>query len=105
MLADLKHRKLSPGGFIINACDEKFTDEDLTDEGNAFTRAYFDFKTGKYLGDYNKTLLPAGLSLYHVPDTWESFDKLAPVISQRFHNWERFGTEEAPTKQWWKFWS
>jgi len=28
-------------------------------------------------------------SLYHVPDTWASYDRLAPVIAQRYGEWKR----------------
>jgi hypothetical protein len=28
-------------------------------------------------------------SLYHVPDTWASYDRLAPVIAQRYDEWKR----------------
>ena len=105
LLAELKSRRLSPGAFLIKACDEKFTDEDLSDEGNAFTLTYFDLQTGKYIHDYEKALLPKGLSLYHAPDTWESYDKLAPIISRRYQNWKRHGSVEDTPKPWWRFWS
>ena len=44
----LKSRSITPGAFFLEACDGKFTDEDLTDEGNAFAQAYFDFDKGDY---------------------------------------------------------
>ena len=99
----LKSRSLTPGAFLIQACDEKFTDEDLSDEGNAFARIYFDTQKGQYLADYEKTLAIPDKSLYHVADTWENFDKLAPVISRRFQNWKEHGAVESP-KPWWRFW-
>ncbi len=45
----LESRILTPGSFFLEACDGKFTDEDLNDEGNAFTRTYFDFEKGQTL--------------------------------------------------------
>src|SRR3977135_3504612 len=36
----LKGRVLTPGQFFLDDCDGKFTDEDLTDEGNAFAAHY-----------------------------------------------------------------
>ncbi|MEK7949180.1 DUF7832 domain-containing protein [Luteolibacter soli] len=91
-LEKLRERKLTPGGFLIEACDGKFTDEDLGSEGNAFTEAYFDFSTGEYLADYEGCLGAPGGSLYAVPDTWDNFDKLAPVISNRFESWKKHGS-------------
>ncbi|MEW5835844.1 MAG: hypothetical protein AB1832_12330, partial [Pseudomonadota bacterium] len=69
------------------SCDGKFIDENLNDQGNAFAAAYFDLERGSYLLDY-ENVLGAGLpSLYHVPDTWQSFDTLKPVLDSRFANW------------------
>lgn len=112
-LKRLKSREITPGQFLITACDEKFTDEDLNDEGNAFTQAYFDLQTGKYLTDYESILGANVPSLYYVPDTWESFDKLSPIIKERFLQWKsgELETSDLPSsgastedKPWWKFW-
>ncbi len=88
-LAQLRQRTISPGQFLIQACDEKFTDKDLSDEGNAFAEHYFGLpgKSGAYLDDYDVTVGQNGRSLYHVPDTWEIYDRLAPIIQKRFEQW------------------
>lgn len=87
----LKDRAVTPGAFFLSACDGKFTDEDLSDEGNAFTAHYFNFDSGQYLADYERTLgqgLPDGPnSLYYVTDSWENFDKLKPVLDRRLSEW------------------
>jgi hypothetical protein len=88
LLMRLEQRTISPGQFFIKACDEKFTDEDLNDEGNAFTQEYFKFKTGDYLTDYERVLGPDVPTLYHVPDTWENYDRLKPVLDGRFSEWK-----------------
>src|SRR5262245_57015519 len=49
-------RSITPAQFLINACDEKFTDEDLSDEGNAFAASYFDLERGAYISDYERTV-------------------------------------------------
>jgi hypothetical protein len=76
----VRERRMTGRDFLMRECDEKFTDEDLNDEGNAFTEAYFQTDV---LGDS----LP---SLYHVEDTWANFDKLALVLDRRFAEWRRF---------------
>ena len=88
-LDQLRQRTITPGQFLIQACDEKFTDEDLSDEGNAFAEYYFNSgeKWGAYLGDYEATLGLNGRSLYHVADTWENYDRLAPIIQKRYDEW------------------
>jgi hypothetical protein len=86
----LKSRKTSPGQFVINACDEKFTDEEFNDEGNAFALAYFgeNVGMGQYIVDYEETLGNGLPTLYHIKDSWENYDKLAPLIDQRFNEWK-----------------
>lgn len=86
-LEALKNRRISPGAYFLNICDGKFTDEDLSDEGNAFTQFYFDFQKGKYLLDYEEAFLDGLPSLYHVIDSWENFDKIRPILDQRFQHW------------------
>ena len=88
-LEKLRSRTVTPGRFFLDACDGKFTDEDLTDEGNAFTQSYFDFDTGSYLKDYEGLLAKGLPSTYHVPDTWENFEKLQPVLNARLESWRR----------------
>jgi hypothetical protein len=71
------------------AADGVFADDILNEEGLAFAQAYFEFKTGNYLKDYDK-LLSAGLpSMYHVPDTWESYDAIKPQIDKRYRAWQK----------------
>ena len=90
-IAQLQDRSTTPGAFFLSACDGKFTNEDLSEEGNAFAASYFNFESGDYLADYERTLgqgLPAGPnSLYYVADTWDNFDKLKPLLDQRLADW------------------
>lgn len=90
-IAKLRSRSLTPGRFFFDECDRKFTDEDLNDEGNAFTRSYFHLETGDYIADYEDTL-GAGLpELYYVKDSWENFDRLTPVLDTRLAEWRGRG--------------
>jgi hypothetical protein len=79
-------RKLT-GPQFYERLDGAFLDEMLTDEGNAFTQAYFDLDAGQYLADYAELFAiddaqPA--SAYSVADTWESYEKLRPRIDERY---------------------
>lgn len=91
LLPKLRERSITPGDYFVKTCDEKFTDEDLTAEGNAFASAYYSFDAGEYLADYERTLGLRTPSLYHVEDTWENFDRLAPVIHQKYVAWKKKG--------------
>jgi hypothetical protein len=92
-LARLRRREITPTEWFIRACDEKFTDEDLNDEGNSFAASYYGDGGGlhdvenSYLADYCDAF-PAG-ELYEVEDSWASFDTLAPKVARRLEAWRR----------------
>jgi hypothetical protein len=97
-LAQLLARRITPGAYLLMTCDGRFTDEDLSVEGNAFTKAYFHTDGALYFADYREYLAKGLPSEYHVADSWASFDKLAPVLDRRLANWRRgrgAGTAEA----------
>ncbi len=88
-LEKLKNRTITPGQHFLSVCDEKFWDQDLSEEGNEFAKAYYDFTEGEYISDYGNALSLKGKSLYHIPDTWATFDKLAPIIKRRYEEQKR----------------
>lgn len=91
-LARLQGREVTPTEWFIRTCDEKFTDEDLNDEGNSFAASYYGDGEGlhsaeeSYLSDYCDAF-PSASSLYDVEDSWGSFDVLAPRIARRLEAW------------------
>lgn len=88
----LRARTLTPARWFIEACDGKFTDEDLSDEGNVFASDYYTaevnraFASSSYLEDYEKAF-PEAANLYEVTDTWKSYDRIAPIIARRAMKW------------------
>ena len=88
LLKELRDRTTTPCAWFFSACDEKFTDEDLSDEGNAFAQHYYAGAGALYLDDYLETIGTGLDSLYHVPDSWGTFDSLAPVICERHKSWK-----------------
>ena len=90
-LQAVRDRRLSGRDFLMKECDEKFVDECLNEEGNAFTEAYFQKDgPGGYLADYEDVLGGNLPTLDHVEDTWANFDRLAPVLDTRFAEWKLF---------------
>jgi hypothetical protein len=89
-LAQLEDRAITPGAWLFQVTDGKFSNEDLNDEGNAFTLADFGSPdrecVSAYLTDYDRCF-PSVPSLYHVEDSWLSYDRLAPIIDRRFREW------------------
>ncbi len=103
MLAKLRDRIQTPGTWFLDACDEKFVDEDLTEEGNAFALYYYgdpitaEGKPSPYLSDYVDSFAEYD-ELYAIPDTWESFDRLKPILDKRLAEWR------SPKPAGWKKW-
>jgi hypothetical protein len=83
-VAQLKERSITPGAFIF-LLDGKFTDEELNAEGNAFAGVYY--AGDQYLDDYGATVGGDVSGLYHVEDSWKTFDRLKPVLDRRFAAW------------------
>lgn len=83
-----KARQLTGPG-VYRAVDGVFSADMLSENGAAFTRHYFDFKKGKFLRDYEAMWVDRFPSAYHVPDTWESYDAIKPVIDRRYQAWRR----------------
>lgn len=88
-LERLRSRQTTPGEWFINTCDAKFTDEDLNAEGNAFAAFYYAPEQSPYPTDYETAVAQDLDSIYHVPDSWETYDLLAPVIEQRYGEWKQ----------------
>jgi len=88
ILEKLRNRGLTPGAWFFQACDGEFTDEDLSEEGNDFAKNYFDFDVGQYLDDYQNSVGSDLPTLYHVSDTWQTFDVLSPIIQGRYQEWK-----------------
>jgi hypothetical protein len=91
MLEKLKSREITPAQWFMSACDEKFTDEDLSELGNKFTLWYYESDPAPYISDYESVCSSELESLYHVPDTWSTYEKLAPVILNQFEQWQGRG--------------
>lgn len=102
LLERLRAREITGREFFEAACDGRFAEKDLNVEGNAFAEFYYRNLAGEkgpYFSDYRKTLGQGLPSFWHVPDTWESYDQIAPVIDRQFDRWKN-----PPKKRWWQFW-
>src|SRR5262245_9153966 len=78
----VRTRAMTGRDFVFERCDGAFTDEDLSDEGNAFASAYYNSEDEEwgYMIDYGTVFESDGPTVYHVADTWENFDRIAPMI-------------------------
>ena len=92
--ADLQGRVVMPGAWFLANCGEQLTDLDLSDEGNRFATDYYLYDEDRhedgdpsYLPDYAKSF-PDAENAYSVADTWESYDRLGPLLAARFAMWQ-----------------
>ena len=97
LLAAVRERRMTGRELFLDACDYKFLDGDLNEEGNRFASWYY--ADSGYLADYERTLARGLKSFYHVEDNWENYDRIAAVIDERFKN-----LDSLKAKPWWKFW-
>jgi hypothetical protein len=64
----------------------------LTAEGRGFTSAYYAPEYG-YPRDWQRTF-GRRADRYDVPDSWESYDRVAPTIDKRYSEWVQNGRPE-----------
>lgn len=84
----VRARRMTGRELLFRRCDGTLAPSDLSDEGNAFASAYYVRKGEvRYLLDYEATLRGDLSSMYRLADTWENFDRLAPVLDGRFEAW------------------
>jgi hypothetical protein len=93
-LAAVRARQMTGRQFLFEECDERFWKQDLNTKGNAFAKYYYQGASSQtevapYLEDYDQTLCGDLPTIYHVEDTWQNYDKIAVVISQRFDEWRQ----------------
>ena len=81
------------GPRLYRELDGALDAEMLSREGNAFAKAYFD---DAYIDDFIDELTSDLPSVYHVADTWESFEAMCGVLDRRFAAWRRRVKKRAP---------
>ena len=82
----LADRMTTPGIWFYDVYGGKFTHDILNDQGNAFANEYFNLDSGDYLDDYESVLDKTAPSIYHMPDTWKTYEALNELIRSRFES-------------------
>lgn len=97
-IKNVKNKTLTGAEFLINNCDEKFTNDVLNNIGNEFAGDYYneDTKFAKkfdsYLNDYS-TLFNKKIgrkTIYHIENTWDNYNLVKTIIDKRFNEWKDF---------------
>ncbi len=89
----VKNREVSGREFLIDMCDEKFWDEDLSEIGYEFVKDYYEDdeslfanKYASYFQDYEE-LFENYETIYHTENSWGNYNKLKPVLDKRYKEW------------------
>lgn len=92
-VAELRDRSITGPQFLIRVLDERLTAEDFSQEGNAFTVAYYKGQDddSRYVDDYLETFGVSVETLYGVPDSWGNYDQLAARMDARYASWKLMG--------------
>ncbi|MDH5765373.1 MAG: hypothetical protein OEZ38_05085 [Gammaproteobacteria bacterium] len=85
-LEAVRNKTITGREFLVKECEDRLMKDDMNEQANAFTRFYYE--SDVYFSDYASTLAKGLPSLYHVEDTWENYERLEPVIMQRFIKWQ-----------------
>jgi hypothetical protein len=78
---------LSGAAFVSEFCDEKLTDEDLDDEGNAFAAACYD----TYLARLTDLVCAGGkvATVYHAAEDEPTYADVARLLDEIYAEYER----------------
>ena len=99
-IAAVRARGMTGTRFLFEHCDEKLTDDMLSEEGNAFAADYYgDAKSSPYLKEYGLAFGRVETDLYRIRDTWDNYDLIAPAITEAYETWKR-----RRARPWWQFW-
>lgn len=85
LVEKLLSRSITPGQFGA-ATGEALLEEELSDAGAAFTAFYY---RAHFYEDVLRHLCRGLPSMYHVADSWESYETLERVLATRVDDWRR----------------
>lgn len=91
----LVKREITGVDFLVKYCDRKLWDDDFNEDGAAFALDYYqndDSEFAKsfahYLSDYNQVF--AEYKDYYVPNDWAHYERIKPILDERFAQWQNF---------------
>ena len=106
-IAEVCNGNMTGAEFLLNNCDGKFWDDDLSETGQAFAGDYYnnDSDFAEYTEDYGKVVAETerknGVeypSLYHFENSPENRRAVAEVISKRFQEWGKLNMDKQNRK-------
>jgi hypothetical protein len=99
VLAGVRDGRLSMGEYFEKHLDWKFGEWNLNEEGNAFTKSYYN----RYLEEVSNEVPSAVLG----PESKVELAKLYALLDERLRQFQEFGVQavqKSEAKPWWRFW-
>jgi hypothetical protein len=87
LIPTIRRRKRT-AGILRTATDGVFASDMLSPVAKAFTDNYYDGEPSQFLTDWVETFGPA-TDTYSVPDSWETYAAIEPILDDRFRDWHR----------------
>ncbi|HEX7490733.1 MAG TPA: hypothetical protein VF337_03400 [Candidatus Limnocylindrales bacterium] len=89
--ASIRDRRVSVCA-MRDITDGRLASDMLTAEGQGFTGAYYAPEYG-YVRDWRK-VFGKRADRYEVPDDWQTYDRIEPLVELRYHEWMDAGRPE-----------
>lgn len=86
-LIDLRRRLITPGAFVWQFMNGKFSEFDLNRQGLKFASAYYKGSPLCFLADYEKLAKESENSEYRMSDSWITYEAVAKIINSRYLSW------------------
>jgi hypothetical protein len=83
--------------FLLQRWDGVLSSDLVSEEGNAFARAYYDPRAGAYYGDFTEVLQKGLPTPYHVEYTAENEAAMLARIDRRYREWKQDAGTPLPT--------
>lgn len=89
-------RERTPAALAMQFFDGVVHVDRLSDTGAEFAEAYYDPERAtldaggnevSFFADYGDEFWDDGETIYHVADSWRSYERLAPRITERYEAW------------------
>ena len=104
----LRMRELTPGEFFIRATGGRISTDQLNERGRLFAEAFYP----DYPRAYAESLALSAEHLFDAEDSWDTYDRVAPWLTQRYYAFADAGHKVKGVggngsnagKHWWQVW-
>ncbi len=102
LLLRLRYREITGSELLTAGCGGELQRDMLSEAGQAFADRYLD----RYMEDFRSVF---GNDVYAVADSWQQYDRIAPVLMRELHGADparkrRAGSTDSREKRWWQIW-